>query len=370
MANITCAISGIRFSCSGLDSISIPHTAGYFHPVFALEHKELHSLYSSHCRGKLTAKDSYLLFMALVHSSGHIDWKHPATIDPNSPKTISLIENNLSQMLSILSQTDAIRHPSFQQPKFKVTYENCHLIQIPNWIEAWQDNIDDFKYGRADLKQQQDLQEVENSLSKLILSGDSPERYAHVIANWASQAAEFPADKDELYQKTIRSCFNITKMFNTPLALLKEIKDYCECNIEAGSIHFHSLSAVLKEGISRNLDYLGGSSLALGYTLLPSEDMSPACKKAELKNQAEVAALAAKAPETKPVRADYATSLDFLKAELAYRVALNASKQAAKVEAKIKADDKSANWTVNVPDVKPTTLEELDLDNLKSEDNL
>ena len=42
----------------------------------------------------------------------------------------------------------------------------------------------------------------------------------------------------------------MTKMFNTPLVLLKEIKDYCECNIEAGSIHFHTLIQVLQEGIS------------------------------------------------------------------------------------------------------------------------
>ena len=329
MSNITCAISGIKFTCSGLDNISIPHTAGYFHPVFALEHKQLHSLYSAHSAGKLTAKDSYLLFMALVHSSGKVHWKHPASLDPSSPKTIALIENNISQMLSVLAQTDSIRHPSFKQPEFKVTYENCQLIQIGNWIEAWQENIEDFKYGQADLKQMQDLQVVENELSKLILSGESPERYAHIVAKWASQAAEFPPHLDELYQRTIRSCFNITKMFNTPLTLLKEIKDYCECNIEAGSIHFHSLSGVLKEGIKRNTDYLGGSSLALGYTLLPTEDQTPQGKQAELKNQAEVAALAAKAPSKKPVRTDYITSLDFLKAELAYRVALGAAKTAA-----------------------------------------
>jgi hypothetical protein len=203
------------------------------------------------------------------------------------------------------------------------------MIQIANWIEAWQENIDDFKHGRADLRQIQDLQEVENKLSKLILSGEPPERYSTTIAAWASQAAEFPPASDELYQRTIRSCFNITKMFNTPLSLLKEIKEYCECNIEAGSIHFHTLSAVLKEGIKRNTDYLGGSSLALGYTLLPAEDLTPESRAAELKNQAEVAALAAKAPESKPVRADYASSLDFLRAELAYRVALGQAKQAA-----------------------------------------
>lgn len=326
MAKLTCAISGLSFSCSGMDSISIPHSLGYFHPVFALDTQALYPLYISHCKGKLSNRDSFLLFLALVHSSKQVEWNHPITLDPAHPSTISLIENCMAQMIRVLEQTAAIRHPSFSQPHFKVTYENSRLIQIGNWIEAWQDNIDDFKYGVADLREQQDLMEVENKLSKLILSGDKPENYSYVIAEWASKAAEFPPAKDELWQKTIRSCFNINKMFNTPLALLKEIKEHCECNIEPGSIHFHSLAEVLREGIARNLDYLGGSSLALGYTLLPAESVTLEEKEAELKNQAEVAALAAKAPQNKPVRLEYPDSFSFLKAELAYRVAMNASK--------------------------------------------
>ncbi len=330
MAKITCAISGVRFSCSGLDSISIEHTAGYFHPVFALPVKSLYPLYTQHCKGYLSSRDSYLLFLAFIHATEQVKWTHPVALNPSSPKTIALIENNLAQAIRVLEQTAAISHPSFSQPSFKVTYENCQLVQISNWIEAWQENIDDFKHGRADLRQLQDLQAIENKLSRLILSGEKPERFSTTIAAWASQAAEFPPELDELYQRTIRSCFNITKMFNTPLTLLKEIKDYCECNIEAGSIHFHTLSQVLKEGIKRNTDYLGGSSLALGYTLLTSEAATPEQKERELKNQAEVAALAAKAPEVKPVRADYPTSLDFLKAELAYRVAVSRKKAEAR----------------------------------------
>jgi hypothetical protein len=330
MANFTCAISGLRFKTSGLESVSVSSGAGYFHPVFALQTKQLYSLYSKHCRGQLTNADSYLLFLAFLHSSSKIEWQSPATLDPAAPKTISLIENNLSQLLSVLEQTDAIAHPSFKQPSFIVTYENCQMHQIPYWIEAWEENIDDFKQGRADLRELQDLQEVENKLSNLILSGEKPEHYAHIIASWSAKAADFPPHKSERWQKTIRSCFNINKMFNTPLSELKEIKDYCECNIEAGSIHFHSLMNVLKEGIGRNLDYLGGSSLALGYTLLSTESISLDQKKAELKNAAEVAALAAKAPTNKPVRVDYASSLDFLRAELAYRVALGQKRNETK----------------------------------------
>ena len=108
-------------------------------------------------------------------------------------------------------------------------------------------------------------------------------------------------------------------MFNTPLALLAEIKDYCECNIEAGSIHFHTLSKVLKEGMARHLDYLGGSSLALGYTLLPPEQATIE----QTTTAAAMAKILATAPDKEPLREDYPTSLAHLRAKLAYKVAKN-----------------------------------------------
>lgn len=327
MARITCAISGIRFNTSFLDDLSIPHTAGYFHPVFALTYSSLHHLYTKHTRGELSPNDSYLLFLAFLHSSDQIKWIVPASLNPNTPATRSLIENNLAQLIRVLEKTGIISHPSFKQPSFRVTAEGSFLEQVPNWIRAWGDNIEDFYTGRASIREQEDLQVMENKLSKLILSGESPEKFAHVIASWASKAAEFPPLRKDEWEKTIRSCFNITKMFNTPLSLLKEIKNYCECNIEIGSIHFHTLSHVLKEGISRHVDYLGGSSLALGYTLLETPLSGTEREKQEAKNDAELLALVANAPETYPQQEDYPTSLEFLRAKLAYRVAVNMRKK-------------------------------------------
>jgi hypothetical protein len=331
----TCAISGIRFNSSYLESVSISHKEGYFHPVFALPYRSLHHLYTKHTKGELTSNDSYLLFISFLHSSGQIEWKHPSTLNPNSSFCKKLIENNLAQLIVVLEKTAVIRHPSFSQPSFKVTLDNSRLDQIPNWIEAWQDNIDSFQKGRISQRERQSLQEVENKLSKLILSGENPEKFSHVIANWANQAAEFPEDRAEEWMKTIRSCFSINKMFNTPLALLKEIKDYCECNIEVGSIHFHTLSHVLKEGISRHVDYLGGSSLALGYTLLESP-LDRSATESEKKNEAELLALASTAPERYPEKKDYTDSLSFLKAKLAFRVAKSIAKKAEeKVEVEL-----------------------------------
>jgi hypothetical protein len=329
MASITCAISGIRFQTSYMDGVSLPHTIGYFHPIFAVPQRTLYKLYGLHVNGELTPNDSYLLFLAFLHSSGKIDWTHPATIDASNISTKKLVQNNIAQLVTILEKSALIKHPSFKQPSFKVVFGNSSLEQIPNWIKAWEKNIEFFNTTRAAIRLRSSLMEVENKLSELIERGEKPEKYAYVIAAWASEAAGFPPTSDDLWKSTIRSCFNITKMFNTPLPLLKEIKDYCECNIQAGSMHFHALSEVLKAGISRHHDYLGGSALATGYQLLPAYGTGSSLEeqRKEQSNKAEIMLLAANAPNEAPIESNYPDSVAFLRAKLAFRIAKNIAKK-------------------------------------------
>lgn len=338
MSQVTCAISGIQFSTSNMSSLHLAATDGFPHPIFAADKKALHRLYAAHCRNKLEQTDSFLLFLAILHSTGKINWNHPVSISPTCPAAIKLVENNISQLIGVIEKTSTILHPSFDQPSFTVRKENSNLEQLPNYIEAWNRNIKDFYSNLACDRDYEALKKTTDKLSYLILSGTKPEHCANIVADWAAKAGNFPTDKIVLWKDTIKSCFSITKMFNTPLPLLKEIKDYCECNIEVGSIHFHTLSQVLKEGIARHVDYLGGSSLALGYTILPTltdvakdnlgkpKIADTYTSEGELKNQAALALLAAKAPDKLPRREDYTTTLEFLKAKTAYRVATASKK--------------------------------------------
>lgn len=327
MARVTCAISGIRFNTSFLESSFIPSNIGYHHPIFTMPYAELHSLYTEHTKGILSSNDSYLLFIAFLHSSGKIRWRVPAALNPNDSRTKKLVENNLAQLITVLEKTAIIRHPGFNQPRFAVTVENNHLNEIPNWIEAWEANLYAFKKGLRDEHEYEKLKKVENKLEKLILSGEDPQKYSYVIANWADKAAEFPADKKELYKKTIRECFSPIKMFNTPLPLLKEIKSFCENNIDIGSIHAHTLFSVIRKGIFQHTDYLGGSALALGYTITPaSSDIgggSIADKECIKKQEAITASIIKNAPEKEPLEKDFKNKLDFVKKKLAWRVAVN-----------------------------------------------
>jgi hypothetical protein len=365
MAYVTCAISGVLFECSHFNTLRLPANIGYPHPIFAANKTFLQSLYVQHSKGLLDPTDSYLLFLAYLHSSGKIDWRHPATAIPNSAATKQMVENNLSQLLAMLQKTEAIRHPRFKQPAFVVNYENSNLAQVPNWIKAWNDNIESFYSYTSDQVERDALTKVENKLTNLILSGEPAYKYASTIAAWASKAGDFPANKDAGFQEIIRSCFNATKMFSTPLVEIKEVKAYCEENIEVGSMHFHALSEALNSGIHKHIDYLGGSSLALGYSILPSltdddtdtnrasklgnldgnlvslaDSYTSSAQREQLKNQQQAAtaklhAMIANAPLSLPNQSDYATLGEFLKAKLAYRVASTAAKELAKSKAQL-----------------------------------
>jgi len=318
MARITCAISGIRFQCSYLEAVSISHTEGYFHPIFAAPYKTLDKLFAEYTRGKLSSNDSYLLFIAYLHSSGSVSWSYPASCNPNDIITRRLVDANITKLVTVLEKSACIRYPGFKQPSYNITSANSALTSIPAWIQAWEDNIEQFLYGRHSQNEVEKLQAIENRLSRLILSGSDTSSYSHIVAEWACNAAEFPADKADRWKKLIRSSYSTAKMFATPLAELREIKDYCECNIEVGTIHFHSLQQVLTEGISRHVNFLGAVNTSdLGYTLLPLD-----ITKAD-KNTAEIIAISEKAPSSEPVRTDYTSSIDFLRARLAYKVASN-----------------------------------------------
>ncbi len=321
MTKVTCAISGIQFSCEHFQNppLAIAHSLGYFHPIFAASYGDLYRLYSHHSKGRLTSTDSYLLFLAFLHSSDQIEWEHPVTLSPTARSTIQLVENNLGQLIAILEKTALIQSSSFEQPRFIVSYDNSQLRQISNWITAWEENLANYRVYRSDMLLSEKLTAVSNKLSKLVRSPEKPlEEYADVVAEWADRAAGFPPSSAVLWRKTIESCFKPTAMFNTPLPLLKEIKDYVECNIDVGSIHFHTLLEVLVGGIARHVDYLGGGILARGYELLPKD---PFRDQIYARSDDQLLEIIANAPVDEPEKGDYDSPLAHLKAKLAYSAA-------------------------------------------------
>jgi len=328
MTILTCCISGLPIAVQHL-RLKIPATIGYYHPIFAVPRSTLLDLYTSHIKGELTDTDSYLLFLALLHSSNHIDWQAPASLIPTNHLTNILIENNIAQLVSVLERTDTITAHDFAQPTYVVRSDSTLLQSIPNWIKAWDENINTFLHFRNDMIAYEKIAEVANKLSVAILSAEPLANYTNLVAEWAAKAGNFPHEKDIEYKRVIRSCFNSTSMFNTPLVLIKEIRNYCEENIEAGSIHFHALMKVLNAGVKNHIDYLGATYSISDYVILADSDSSsqntPEQLAANATRQATISAqladIRAGASKELPVASNYSSNLEFLKAKLAYRLA-------------------------------------------------
>ena len=219
MAKIICGISDIP--------IIIPHVPmtlsrrEYNHPIFYLPQRKLLGLYSTYTKDHLTDIDSYLLFLALLKSTDSVEFVVPAQI---TSSTAHLIAANIGQLVNIIWQTNAIRHPSFKQPRFFIRADTANLDNIKIWIASWQKNIDDFKSGIDRDSEIRKLKKVEDKLARLIHSPEAGNiRLASAVAEWADKAACFPISKKDAWKLIIRKCYNLEAMFSTPKAVNNSI---------------------------------------------------------------------------------------------------------------------------------------------------
>lgn len=316
MARILCGISNVPFKCDHVPMVL--QNREYNHPIFSLPQKKLLGLYSVYNKGELSDIDSYLLFLALLKSTEAVQFISPAII---TESTVSIIAKNLGSLVQVIWETNAIVAPSFKQPKFYLRSDTATLDNISVWIAAWRSNIEEFKQGIIYQSQHEALVEVEKRLTKLIFTPEAGQiKLAAATADWADKAACFPVAKREEWKLTIRKCYNLEAMFSTPKELLIEIKCFCEENIEAGSIQFHTLMQTLRTGIANHNDFLGLGSFnnttkkasGASFTLL-SADTSI--------EEASMLAIIASAPKNEPVIENYPNKLAFLQAKLAYRQA-------------------------------------------------
>lgn len=319
MSKITCAISGITYQCEHVPLVLIDRECA--HPIFYTSQVRLLRLYKKYTSNHLTPTDSYLLFLAILHSTDNISFATACTLDPSAAQTTQIIASNIHQLIDVIWQTNAIVHPSFKQPSYIIRASNSDLKNIHNWIKAWKRNIELFKIGEATAREAEQLTKIENKLLLIIRRGIDDITLSSCVAEWASKAAAFPPEHNTLWKKTIRSCFNPKIMFNTPRALIQEIKNYCEDNILIGSSHFHTLTQVLKEGYKNHIDYLGNATLESMGSLSSSATTFTLCKGEESTEEANLNYAVEEAPTSSPVRNNYSSLTEFIKARSKYMLA-------------------------------------------------
>lgn len=318
-----CAISGLELTTSYFEGHS--KATNYYHPIFTIPQNKLIGHTATFFAGSMNSKDSYLLFLAILRSTGQFTFKTPASY--LGELTDSIVAQNMEHLLRIVSSINQVTHPSFVLPSISITKETCSLANTPQWLSIFKEALLDFQDAYKSVSLGQSILKKEAQLETLIKNpSKTPANYAASLASWAALAGSFPSFAinsplgkmtcSQYWQAIIRKCVNRESTFAIPAKDIEELTTHCYENIPAGSIYSHALFSLLKNGDTSDL---------LDFKLLDSSTTDLDLEIATFQ------VMAAAAPEQEPQKHQYASKLAYLQAKARWdiKVQLDAE-QAAK----------------------------------------
>lgn len=327
MAKIICAYSGVEFACEHLPfAISAREIA---HPLFSVHKRKLLGLASRWAEGELSHTENYLLYLALLNSTGLIEWRTPVVYND---KTSAIVANNMEQLLHIVGKIDVIKHPSFVLPHFVISPDTNTLDNSYNWIQIWNQNYNDWAEQTRSHFNDQELLRRENALQKLIKTSHRRiEDYPKILAAWARVAGDFPTfdvtvmgKKQELadyWESIVVKCAKEETVFQVNEDDLRELIEHCEDNLVGdGSLNAVSLMKYLRKGAAMQKNYLG-----LGDIDLASKEGTSyrILKPAESAEDANIQNMIDSAPQSEPQKSQYPTLIEYIKAKARWSIAQN-----------------------------------------------
>lgn len=331
MAKVTCSKSGTYFSCEFMPFALT--SKDLVHPLFHTPQKKLLSLAGVWSAGKLSATESYLLFLSLLDSTSLVQWRSHAQY---TEKTDQIIANNMHGLIDIIGKINLIQHPNFNLPSFALSPDTADLSNINHWIAVWKANYHDWYDSILDSRKREEIKDKitnrEEALQRLIKSSTPTESYAPMLADWASVAGAFPTcdtihpitrtkiTLNEYWKSLIRSIANEDKLWRFPRKDIVELIEHCEENIQHGNIYSHTLMRYLRKGLHAYDNYLGFGNnddfevvpTTTAFTVLSSQSSVQDINRAVLINTA---------PLEEPKRTQYPNNFAYLKAYSSWKLA-------------------------------------------------
>lgn len=325
MAKILCGISGIEYTCEHFP-VYLTRRETY-HPVFSIPPKKLWKYLPKWQAGELTTTDSYLLFLAFLNATDKIHWDFPCKRTEN---TDSIVAQNMESLAAAVSEIFSLPEAAQELfPQYVVTGETATLGNVKLLIQGWHSAYEDFKNGLREERLSSDLRKKEIVLEKLIKSVHiPPEKYAHILGEWAEIAGNFPqfpiahpiqkinVPISVYWKELIQKCYNMVSLIQYPAADLKELLDHCEENIDVGSIYSYQLFSTLRDGMGRINDFFGIGDLGLSATNPGFQIISETGNAQHAVEKANLDILKATAPTSEPRRIDYPSELAYIRAKM------------------------------------------------------
>lgn len=310
----TCAYSGISFICE-----HFPATVSnkeLVHPIFYLKQQKLLECLQLWATGSLNEIDSYLLFLALLHSTEQVEWRLPVE---RTQRTNQLVANNLEKLALLCPSIEQVKNRAEVLPTFTVSSDSRNLDNIQDWLLVWQQALADYKTGYRTTSSVQQQRDSESYLHRVLKdSSKDITSYSRALANWADLAGNFPrfltvtpsGSKVPLNiywgELIVRACLE-DALFTISQKDLEELIEHCEQEIPHGSIYAHKLMSVLRKAAKNQRDFFG--NLDTSFVMLSPETSI---------EDANKLVLMASAPSELPMRGNYATLTGYLKAKIAY----------------------------------------------------
>lgn len=321
---VICAYSGLEFQVQHFPASLSNREA--VHPIFHIPQKKLLGYVPTKwAAGELTSTDSYLLFLALLHSTERVEFRLPIF---RTPVTDSLIASNMNNLFSVVGRINSVQNPSFAPPEMVITQDTRTLSNVSHWIAAWAEYYSDWNAGYKSLSDEQKLTRRQMALERMINTQQNrnDKAFARVLADWAESAGEFPKSPtlvngvylpiNEYWKSIIIKCFNAEQIFSIPKDDITELLTHCEDNIIQGNNYAYNLLKALRTGLAKQEDFLGFGDLDLsantGYQII-SGDSSV--------EDANILAMIQSAPTEKPVESNYPSKLAYLRAKVRWETA-------------------------------------------------
>lgn len=350
-----CPFSGIIWKAEGFETghkkLSIPH------PIFSSPLSSLVAREVDWQAGRLSEEEKRLLFLAVLKNSSLILWDHPANPGPET------VERNFLHLLSLVVWKSNILSPRLFLPMFRISKGNYALENFHFWLKDWEQAKKEFESGISKQERMATKGRLEFYLEKKIhnielgVAGES-QKYLKVLASWAELAAEFPtfsiqhpisgeAIKLNEYWKEIICCPE-GKIFKYPPADIKEIEDHLiqEDNLEdLSTLYAGALVRRLRRLISRTTNLYGLELVELGeeetgFSFQTGQKRKWGERVAfDQKIDDALESIARKAPESEPVERDFSTKAEFLKAKIAWKLALSRKQKQKQEQEQEKQND-------------------------------
>lgn len=329
---LICAYSGVEFSATYFGGLKGIKGITSVHPIFELPTKFLLSRTHEFYKPDTFREERRLHFLALLNSSGLIEWRSHAT---PSDQTILQHFESLSKCLSWLDlyQYDARLSrrigPAF--PKFAITQETRRLDNIKYWIQAWEDAREEYEHGTRRETLSKRIERRERALTKLINdSTKNPESFSWVLAQWAADSTDFPTNQKVRLKKadksdpesvdviiTLReywiSILTSKNIYEVQEKDLIQLEEFLTENLEHGSIYAFNVLELVRGKLKKQANSLGFGDLFTPEQLKKINESPFSIIQTDTVEQANVLAIASVAPTKEPSRANYATNFEYLK---------------------------------------------------------